>query len=65
MVLVQNKYKNTGVGFLRTQITWVKPYHLSAKCMMCIEWEQIIQEFALDGAVMQVVSGNNWASLFT
>ena len=30
--------KNTRVGFLRTQITWVKPYHLSAKCNVAWRW---------------------------
>ena len=34
----QYNNKNTRVGFLRTQITWVKPYHLSAKCNVARRW---------------------------
>ena len=34
----EDNNKNTRVGFLRTQITWVKPYHLSAKCNVARRW---------------------------
>ena len=36
----RNEYnnKNTRVGFLSTQITWVKLYHLSAKCKVAWRW---------------------------
>ena len=35
---IEDNNKNTWVGFLRIQITWVKPYHLNAKCNVAQRW---------------------------
>ena len=54
LFLVQNKNKNTRVGFLRTYITWVKHYHhMSAEqrlldlLLYCHVWRQCSSKFKL------------------